>query len=123
MSKWISVKERIPYGQYPVLVYVPPYTDENEEYLGYVGMAYYTSFGEGFWAGTDGNVYGAIGAIHEPTHWMPLPEKPEETAKVVVSGNCIVCGKQLNDGRLFVCEECESSNKERQEGSASHGNS
>ena len=49
---------------------------------------------------------------------MPLPEKPEDTAEVVVSGNCMVCGKQLNRGRLFVCKECESNNvlrKEREE--------
>jgi len=30
-----------------------------------------------------------------------------DKAKVVVSGNCIVCGKQLDCGRLFVCKECE----------------
>lgn len=74
---WISVKDRLPDGQHPVLVYVPPYTDGDEEYIGYVGMAYHTSLGEGFWAGTDGAVYGAIGMIHEPTHWMPLPEPPK----------------------------------------------
>lgn len=77
MSEWISVKDRLPDGQYPVLVYVPPYIDGNEEHIGYVGMAYHTSLGEGFWAGTDGAVYGAIGMIHEPTHWMPLPEMPK----------------------------------------------
>ncbi len=26
----------------------------------------------------------------------------------VVSGNCIVCGKQLNRERLFVCKECST---------------
>jgi len=107
MSKWISINDKLPDKQIPVLVYVPPYNDENEEYIGYVGLAYYTRFGSGFWAGTDGNVYGAIGIIHSPTHWMPLPEKPEDTTEVVISGNCVVCGKQLNCGRLFVCKECE----------------
>ena len=28
--------------------------------------------------------------------------------EVVVSGNCVVCGKQLDRERLFVCKECES---------------
>lgn len=79
VNRWISVKERMPDIQTPVLVYVPPYSDENEEYIGYIGLSYYTySARGGFWAGTDGNVYGAIGIIHSPTHWMPLPEKPEE---------------------------------------------
>ena len=27
--------------------------------------------------------------------------------EVVVSRNCVVCGKPLNYGRLFVCKECE----------------
>ncbi len=35
--------------------------------------------------------------------YFPKPDKTE----VVVSGNCVVCGKQLNYGRLFVCKECE----------------
>lgn len=78
-NKWISVKDRLPETQNPVIVYVPPHTnDECESYIGYVGMAYYTDFGNGFWGGTDGNVYGAIGIIHSPTHWMPLPEPPME---------------------------------------------
>ena len=77
-TKWIPVTERCPENQRPVLVYVPPYTDEEEEYIEYVGMAYYTSsMRGGYWCGTDGNVYGAIGMIHEPMAWMPLPEPPE----------------------------------------------
>lgn len=76
---WISVKERLPERQKPVLVYVPSYSDEDEEYIGHVAMSYYThSANGGYWAGTDGNVYGAIGIIHEPSHWMPLPEPPKE---------------------------------------------
>ena len=71
---WISVKDRMPEKQTPVLVYVPSYSDENEEYIGHIAMACYTySARGGYWAGTDGNVYGAIGIIHDPTHWMPLP--------------------------------------------------
>ena len=76
---WISVKDRLPDKQIPVIVYVPPYRSDNEKYIWHVGMAYYTySARGGYWAGTDGNVYGAIGIIHEPTHWMPIPEPPKE---------------------------------------------
>lgn len=76
---WISVKDRLPEEQIPVLVYVPPYSNENEKYTEYVGVAYYMySAISGYWAGTDGNVYGAIGIIHDPIYWMPLPEPPKE---------------------------------------------
>lgn len=76
---WISVKDRLPEEQIPVLVYVPPYSNENEKYAEYVGVAYYmySAIG-GYWAGTDGNVYGAIGIIHDPIYWMPMPEPPKE---------------------------------------------
>ena len=29
-------------------------------------------------------------------------------SEVIVNGNCVVCGKQLDCGRLFVCKECAS---------------
>ena len=82
-SQWISVKERLPSDQSPVLVYIDSYTDEQgEEYFPHVGMSYYTySAKGGFWCGTDGNVYGAIGIIHTPTYWMPLPEPPKEVSE------------------------------------------
>ena len=77
--RWIPVTERLPDNQRPVLVCVPPYTVGEEEYVGYVGMAYFTcSPNGGFWCGTDGNIYGAIGFIHKPFAWMPLPEPPKE---------------------------------------------
>ena len=78
---WISVKDRKPGNQRPVLVYIPPHESiEGYVPMGYVGMAYYTdSATGGFWAGTDGNVYGAIGMLtHEPSYWMLLPESPKE---------------------------------------------
>ena len=78
IQAWNSTKDQKPSDQRPVTVYVPQHTDHdgNQNY-GYVGTAYYTdSANGGYWAGTDGNVYGAIGIIHDPTHWMELPEPP-----------------------------------------------
>lgn len=74
VPKWISVNEKLPDSQRPVLVYVP----ESEGFCEYVGMAYYTwSPKGGFWCGTDGETYGAIGFIRTPTHWCELPEPPK----------------------------------------------
>lgn len=74
VPKWISVNERLPDSQRPVLVYVP----ESEGFCEYVGMADYTwSPKGGFWCGTDGETYGAIGFIRTPTHWCELPEPPK----------------------------------------------
>lgn len=39
-----------------------------------------------------------------------LYDKAQGETEVVVSGNCVVCGKQLNCGRLFVCKKCKSNN-------------
>lgn len=74
LPKWISVNEKLPDSQRPVLVYVP----ESEGFCEYVGMADYTwSPKGGFWCGTDGETYGAIGFIRTPTHWCELPEPPK----------------------------------------------
>lgn len=77
--EWISVKDRLPKNQDPVIVYTDDSTDMYGDETGrYVGMAYYTWTPKGgYWAGTDGNVYGAIGIINV-THWMPLPSPPTE---------------------------------------------
>lgn len=74
VPKWISVNEKLPDSQRPVLVYVP----ESEDFCEYVGMADYTwSPKGGFWCGTDGETYGAIGFIRTPTHWRELPKPPK----------------------------------------------
>lgn len=56
--KWISVKDRLPNFEQPVLAY-------SGEELG-IGFAYLD--GDGKWYGDCGDV----------THWMPLPEPPEK---------------------------------------------
>jgi len=48
--------------------------------------------------------------IHENNARDKATAEIMDKIEVVVSGNCIVCGKHLNRGRLFVCKECESNN-------------
>lgn len=26
--------------------------------------------------------------------------------RIIVNGNCMICGKELNEDRFFICEEC-----------------
>lgn len=58
---WISVKDRLPEDDTPVLVYCP---DAPLPY----GIDYWSQFGLGFYWSHDS----------EPTHWQPLPEPPKE---------------------------------------------
>ena len=77
IPKWISVKDSLPNNRRPVIVYVPEYHDDVDEYAAYVGMAFYTwSPKGGFWCGTDGDIYGALELVQNPTEWMELPEPP-----------------------------------------------
>lgn len=58
---WISVKDKLPETGTDVLVWLP--TD------GWCELAFYTFAGEWF-AGEAG--------LCNPSHWMPLPDRPEE---------------------------------------------
>lgn len=33
------------------------------------------------------------------------------TFKVVVAGNCVLCGKRIDDNGIFLCKDCQSKNK------------
>jgi hypothetical protein len=33
------------------------------------------------------------------------------TFKVVVAGNCVLCGKRIDDNSIFLCKDCQSKNK------------
>lgn len=80
MMDWISVKDRLPEKSGEYLVYRPPYVCTawfaeslcNNPQFEYEGMpdlpGFYNGDGEGDWV-----EYGI-------THWMPLPERPEDGA-------------------------------------------
>ena len=59
--KWISVEERLPEGECLALGW------QNEMLIGYVGRS-----GGGYACESDGEY------LIDVTHWMPLPEPPEE---------------------------------------------
>ena len=66
--RWISVEERLPERYKHVLV-ATRFTDGGEPDL---EIAY---FSIGGWKKEEGRLYGKV------THWMPLPEPPEEECK------------------------------------------
>lgn len=95
MVKWISVKDRLPDKDYLYLVYVhPPKNEDGLQILddfeepiewGYVTLANYNLRQGGIWEMEfDHAAYGTnlnkINTNEEYyiSHWMPIPEKPEE---------------------------------------------
>ena len=46
-------------------------------------------------------------------YWLTRMSDKEKT-EVAVSGNCVLCGKQLDCGRLFVCKECELNRRDKE---------
>ena len=65
MGKWIRVEDRLPEKPMNYLIYVPPC---------YVNVVYYNGFE---WV-VDVGEY--CFNAYEITHWMPLPEPPEDGA-------------------------------------------
>ena len=49
--------------------------------------------------------------------WVEDEEKKAKNedaeVKVLWGGNCLACGKPLETGRLFVCQECDEKNRKR----------
>lgn len=79
MSKWISVKDKLPKYEENVLFYVPS-ASATIIRVGYViteGFRGEVSDNiEAFWFvdGSENTAY----AREDVTHWMPLPERPED---------------------------------------------
>ena len=70
--EWISVKDRLPRYNTPVLVYRPGMASKIlvDEYQGYYSETYDEWYEE--WA-----LYGRHNGKDVITHWMPLPESPK----------------------------------------------
>lgn len=72
MSEWISVKDKLPENNVTVLAYC----EKTKKY--FIGNAIYRCFSDGvYWRheGARGAMYTVTSKV---THWMPLPEPPEE---------------------------------------------
>lgn len=67
-SDWISVDERLPLAYQNVLVYGPV----SEPVMAYCVPVY------GQWYEYDWGLFYCDTEFHGATHWMPLPEPPEE---------------------------------------------
>ena len=67
MSEWISVKDGLPKEQQFVLIY-------NTELIG--GNASVSWLKDGKWYLLECSTHND--PIYEPTHWMPLPEPPNQ---------------------------------------------
>ena len=73
--KWISVKERFPLDTNDVLVF----EKSTGMYVAYRSNCKWYAFTDGFEAyNDDGSAIIEIFNAHNITHWMPLPEPPEE---------------------------------------------
>lgn len=68
MSEWISVEDRLPPNYIPVLCYIPSLSSSMWQTVHECHI------------GADGEWHLATAPAYreEVTHWMPLPEPPEE---------------------------------------------
>jgi hypothetical protein len=67
MSKWISVKDRLPNDGDEVLIH-----NGNYHWIGCFELE-----NNGFMCGEDHQGYERFYSIEEATHWQPLPEPPK----------------------------------------------
>lgn len=109
MNKWISVKDRLPEEEVPVLVTYLSY-NTGEPIADSIAIF---SEGEWYWYTDPDNDYIEQGpVIVEITHWVPLPEPAKEETEVVEL--CPHCEKENvytgwnteTDGFVAVCSNC-----------------
>ena len=72
MSKWISVKDRLPDQQVNVLICGKQFSDDAE-----IGWQY----GGDFYIDEPVIAFDGYEKVTGVTHWMPLPEPPEQESE------------------------------------------
>ena len=72
MTEWISVKERLPEEAESVLLYSKGF-DPISGFLNYSTSGNPINYNVNDWNESDGTV-----ALEDVTHWMPLPEAPND---------------------------------------------
>jgi hypothetical protein len=66
-----------------------------------MGLGYLEGWDKGFHRGFYNGVDSAEKRISEH----------DLKAKIIVNGNCMMCGKPLTGNNLFICEECQKKNE------------
>lgn len=100
MNKWISVKDRLPEEEVPVLVTYLSY-NTGEPITNSIAIF---SEGEWYWYTDPDNDYIEQGpVIVEITHWMPLPEPADDTTEEPCPTETNV--NELNHGKWHIMPE------------------
>lgn len=86
VSKWISVKDRLPEIGKSVLIYYPKWDGDE------IQVAKLEDDGMMFDICGEFNI--GTGVV---THWMPLPQPPKESGVEWVDNKCSVCGKGIEN--------------------------
>lgn len=74
MTDWISVKDRLPEAEGAYLVFAPSYTGGSSSGKEYHSGRMFSMWRHGKWS-IEVGYHKRPGCV---THWMPLPEPPEE---------------------------------------------
>ena len=68
MNEWIPVEDRLPAGAGRILIYVPPCDQKGHEESELVDMTWHDP----------GRALSGVRNRGPVTHWMPLPDPPED---------------------------------------------
>lgn len=94
-GQWVSVKDRLPEVQKEVLIYLPEYDSVEIAALFEI-----PSLNLKEWTQNE-DAY----MLNEVSHWMPLPEPPDERYKCRYVDDNGVCSKCSGNGEIIYCVE------------------